>query len=154
MNVHGSIGGRPRSGTLGGWVIVCTAHLSRIIPGSTLGGWAVAYTPHPSQVIPGDILGGWACVSTTLRSKFSAVATSKADGPSATSIGPGRSKSVSRPSRSRSKVDEARDDLNQHQARQRKPPLHHHPLAPITIPLGPYPQESDQSWPGIVLVDQ
>jgi hypothetical protein len=66
MNVHGSTGGRPRSVTLGGWVIVCTAHLSRIIPGSTLGGWAVAYTSHPNQVIPGDILGGWACVNATL----------------------------------------------------------------------------------------
>ena len=47
-NVHGSAGRRPFLGTLGGWVIVGTAHLSRIIPGNTLGGWAVAYTLHPS----------------------------------------------------------------------------------------------------------
>jgi hypothetical protein len=48
VNVHGSTGRRPCLGTLGGWVIVGTAHLSRIISGSTLGGWAVAYTLHPS----------------------------------------------------------------------------------------------------------
>jgi hypothetical protein len=66
MNVHGSTGGRPRSDTLGGWVIVCTAHLSQIIPGSTLGGWAVACTSHPNQVILDNIIGGWARVNTIL----------------------------------------------------------------------------------------
>jgi hypothetical protein len=69
MNVHGSTRGRPRSDTLGGWVIVCAAHLSWIISSSTLGGWAVACASHPSRVIPGNILGGWASVNIVLENQ-------------------------------------------------------------------------------------
>jgi hypothetical protein len=69
MNVHGSTRGRPHSDTLGGWVMIRAAHLSRIISGSTLGGWAVACASHPSRVIPGNILGGWASANAVLENQ-------------------------------------------------------------------------------------
>jgi hypothetical protein len=69
MNVHGSTRGGPRSDTLGGWVVVCATHVSRIISGSTLGGWTVARTSHPSRVTLGNTLGGWVSVNTILESR-------------------------------------------------------------------------------------
>jgi hypothetical protein len=84
MNVHGSTGGRPRSDTLGGWVIVCTAHLSRIIPGSTLEAGQRLTLPTRTKSSPTTSLGAGHVSTPSLGSKFSAVATSKADGPSVT----------------------------------------------------------------------
>ena len=68
MNIHGSTRGRPRSDTLGGWVIACATHLSQIVSGNTLRGWVVAYASHPSRIIPGNTLGGWVSVNTILES--------------------------------------------------------------------------------------
>jgi hypothetical protein len=66
VNIHGSTRGRPRSDTLGGWVIVCATHSSQIVSGNTLEGWVTACVSHPSRIIPGNILGGWVSVNTIL----------------------------------------------------------------------------------------